>query len=1360
MILDGLTLTEGSTAQNLTVATGTSFPSIPNLGELFFNTTPATKGLYTYDGTIWDKVVFTSINLDTLLPSVGTAGTYKSVTTDSKGRVTAGTNPTTLAGFGIVDAQALDADLTAIAALVGTTGLLKKTAANTWTLDTSTYLIGNQTINISGDISGSGTTAIVLTLPATGVSAGTYKSVTVSSKGLVTAGTNPTTLAGYGIIDAQPLDADLTSLSNLLSTGIIVRSAADTFVTRILSVSGVGLGTSNADGTAGNPTITSNATSANTASTIVARDASGNFSATQITASLFGNATTATTLAAGKTFSLSTDATGTSGSFDGSGNVTIPMTLTTVNSNVGSFGSATQVASLTLDAKGRTTAASNISIAIPTSAVTSGTFADARIASSNVTQHQASLTILESQITDSTILARNAGNETISGSWTFSNVVVGATPTLGSHLTTKDYVDNIASGLDMKASCRAATTGPITLSGTQTIDGVAVIAGDRVLVKDQGTGSTNGIYVVAAGAWTRSTDADTSVEVTSGMYTFISEGTTNADTGWVLATNDPIVLNTTALVFTQFTGLGQITAGAGMTKTGTVLDVGTASSTRIVVNADNIDLATIGTAGTYKSITTDAYGRVTAGTNPTTLAGYGIADAQALDADLTAIAALAGTSGFLKKTALNTWSLDTTTYAPASTAVTAVSVVSANGVSGTATATTTPAITIALGAITPTSVASTGTISGTTITATTQFTGPATGLTGTAASLTAGTATTLAGGGTVSTTTGTFTGTLTVKTPPVAALITGATSGSIEIPAVTGISSATHATFLHQTTSVSAGFVQHVSLGSYRAGTANYDSFYIGIGGNDSNPTTKYSFSFDGILSHSTTGTFLNSTNYNTYAPTLTGTGASGTWGINISGSAATLTTGRTFSLSSDATGTSAAFTGAANVTIPMTLATVNSNVGSFGSASAVPIITVNAKGLITGVSTVGVSSAGASSTLTTANDVTTAVTVYPTWTTAISGNLSYFVSDTKLSFVPSTGVLTATKFAGAHNGSVGATTPSTGAFTTLSSTSNATLGDGTTAAQLNLNLNAPLANNALINWQSAGATKWSLYRLATSNNLQLDSNVVGSVMTFNNTTGAATFGYGLAVTGAVTGTSFNSITALSSTTPAALGVAAVGTSTTVARSDHVHLAPTTITGNAGSATNISGGGVGSLPYQLAASTTAMLAAGTNGQVLTLSAGVPSWAAAATGGATLSDDTTTNANTFYPTMASNQTSGAMTSAVVSSTKLSYNPSTGTLNATVFNSTSDERAKDNIRDIGYGLNEVLRMSGKKFEMKDGGQTSIGLIAQEVLKVIPEVVSENGEDRLGINYPVLTAVLIEAVKELTARVAELEQRCRVL
>ena len=170
-----------------------------------------------------------------------------------------------------------------------------------------------------------------------------------------------------------------------------------------------------------------------------------------------------------------------------------------------------------------------------------------------------------------------------------------ANPTNAKHAATKEYVDATAQGLDVKASCRVASTANIVLAtGTAlTIDGIVTVAGNRVLVKNQDTPTQNGIYVVAAGAWERSSDAYISADVTAGMFTFVSEGTVNADSGWVLTADDTITLGSTALTFAQFSGAGQITAGAGLTKTGNTLNVVTADAARIVVNADSIDLATV-----------------------------------------------------------------------------------------------------------------------------------------------------------------------------------------------------------------------------------------------------------------------------------------------------------------------------------------------------------------------------------------------------------------------------------------------------------------------------------------------------------------------------------------------------------------------------------------------------------------------------------------------------------------------------------------------------------------------------------------------------------------------------------------------
>ena len=144
---------------------------------------------------------------------------------------------------------------------------------------------------------------------------------------------------------------------------------------------------------------------------------------------------------------------------------------------------------------------------------------------------------------------------------------------------TKGQVDVAQAGLDAKYSCKVATTANITLSGEQTIDGV-LTSTDRVLVKNQTAGAENGIYVSASGAWARSADANTSVEVTSGLYTLVTEGTVGAGQGFVLVTADPITLDTTALTFSQFSGVGDLIGGTGITKSGNTISVD-ASQTQI-----------------------------------------------------------------------------------------------------------------------------------------------------------------------------------------------------------------------------------------------------------------------------------------------------------------------------------------------------------------------------------------------------------------------------------------------------------------------------------------------------------------------------------------------------------------------------------------------------------------------------------------------------------------------------------------------------------------------------------------------------------------------------------------------------------
>jgi hypothetical protein len=175
---------------------------------------------------------------------------------------------------------------------------------------------------------------------------------------------------------------------------------------------------------------------------------------------------------------------------------------------------------------------------------------------------------------------------------------------------TKAYVDARAAGLDPKQSVRAATTAPITLSNTQTIDGIALSVGDRVLVKDQTNNVENGIYVVASGAWSRSTDMDEPSELTAGLFFFVESGTVNGDAGFVKTSDSVGTVGTDPITFVQFSGAGQIIAGAGLTKTGNQLDVVVAASGGIEISADELQLkSTVAGAGlTYTNGVLDVVG--------------------------------------------------------------------------------------------------------------------------------------------------------------------------------------------------------------------------------------------------------------------------------------------------------------------------------------------------------------------------------------------------------------------------------------------------------------------------------------------------------------------------------------------------------------------------------------------------------------------------------------------------------------------------------------------------------------------------------------------------------------------------------
>ena len=333
-------------------------------------------------------------------------------------------------------------------------------------------------------------------------------------------------------------------------------------------------------------------------------------------------------------------------------------------------------------------------------------------------------------ITSSTINSTTIGATTPSSA-AFTTATVSTAPTSGNDVVNKTYLDYFAAGLSWKQPVLCATTANITLTGLQTLDGVTVVAGDRVLVKNQSTASQNGIYLASASAWSRAPDADVWTDLISAI-TFVETGSTLSGTAWYCTAQPGGTIGTTAVTWSNFSVASSYTAGTGLTLAGNAFSI---TNTGV-------------SAGAYGSTSKTLTATVNAQGQLTVLAASDIAIANTQVSGLGTMSTQNASSVAITGGTLNAVTIGGTTA---------------------------------------------GAVTGTTITANTQFTGPGTGLTGTASGLSIGgsagsatTATNLAGGAGGSIPYQSASGTTAMLATGTGVLVGGATPSYSTTPTLTG----------------------------------------------------------------------------------------------------------------------------------------------------------------------------------------------------------------------------------------------------------------------------------------------------------------------------------------------------------------------------------------------------------------------------------------------------------------------------------------------------------------------------------------------------------------------------------------------
>ena len=565
-------------------------------------------------------------------------------------------------------------------------------------------------------------------------------------------------------------------------------------------------------------------------------------------------------------------------------------------------------------------------------------------------------------ITNSTINSTTIGAISPSSA-AFTTATVSTAPVAGTDVVNKNYLEFFAAGISWKQPVVCGTTANITLSGLQTLDGVTVVAGDRVLVKNQSTSSQNGIYLASATAWSRAPDADTWDELISAIC-FVESGSTLSGSAWYCTIQPGGTIGTTAITWSNFSVAATYTAGTGLTL----------AANQFSITNTGVSAAAYGSASKTLTATVNAQGQLTV------LAASDIAIANT------------------QVSGLGTMS----TQAASSVAITG----------GTINGTT-------IGGTTA------GAITGTTVTANTQFTGPGTGLSGTATGLSIGgnaatatsatTATNLAGGGA---------GSLPYQsTSATTAMLAAGANGQV-LTLASGVPSWATPTTGTVTSVGGTGTVSGISLSGTVTSTGNLTlggtldlSAPPAIGGTTANAITGTTITANTKF----VGSYLDASGSGGGALRTSSSASVLQWGA---GGGVNLTLDGAFNMNPANAAISIAPTGTGTLTInPATAGTINNMAIGGSTAAAGAFTTLAATSTVSANGSVGsngqvLTSAGAGSPavwatpangITIADDTTTNATRYLVFTSATTGTVTtQNVSSTKLKYNPSTGAFTA----------------------------------------------------------------------------------------------------------------------------------------------------------------------------------------------------------------------------------------------------------------------------------------------------------------------------------------------------------------